>query len=1090
MLSVDGRVLRVRSHLEDALHDPEVDRVINQLMSSNYASYEPGRVFVPLPEASAASVRSLVNLIDYAEFLLAHLANLCLVSPSRLEHAANVFERMAFLRKALVSSGQAGADDAILSSLDYTLGDSPPRSIVVARESQRLPVAVETEDRHPSLVEVEHALLRIAAQLVARELDDALHQSVMVERRKSELEARIHQAFVAGRIDRGDVLRFLAIFDLVLGIKKFCLYLLNIDVERGATGAREHVARALTILQAMEDSVHLRIALRLLLLFECMENNSIVKILSRDDLKALKKYTPVFLKHGIYELWTPERKALVGNEALTSISSPFHAVVSIPAGGGKTMVNEIAILHALSSNEEEENVCIYLVPSRALASQVTQDLSKRLEDVGFPVLSLVGATPLRFEETTELASFRVLVTTPEKLEGLLAQPPQEELPLVKRKLQATTLVIVDECHLLDESNEERGLSLEFMILRLRETFPQTRFVLSSAVLANPESICEWLNDDPRIRPVAESWKPTEVILAVVRSDGVLTFESGIEIPVMSRSDARRPEEATRRLTRYLIERADPGRMKSILIFVNSRQKTSRIAGKLLNEGIYYDLNQVDRNAELIQMVRAYFELAPQQETLLTRCLRKGIAFHHAGVPSPIRNGVEQAIRKGEINIIVSTSTLAEGMNFPTSHIIIPTVKSHWEREQGWQYLPAALLQNLVGRAGRPLQDTEGHAIFIQGTEDIERILKVWDSIQTPASLDSRSQRMSGVSVRSGINRVYERVLAGRATHEDSLLRAYERALLACLNEDIVEPTINSSTELLSKTLFWRESEASPSKRATVVRHSFQILQRLAAVESQKRYWVQSTSMSTRSCDMIVDELMTEETTVFSADRLGEASRSLLRYAFVPLETRPELPGDSDENLLLEWMKGVDRSDVFRGQKDLFMANHQSRDAGAALVSFHTYVEMVLRQKSPWALSAFLKMLRYLRQTAWASKNIAVSTFTALLPRLAYYGVDHPVAAFLCDLGVDDRKGCVRLAERATLLGLQAPGTDPVLDWRAVVEWFERIPREALVDSLADTLDEQRLNGFVTQAIRAKRLIQQFSREQVSIFERWLATSAI
>jgi ATP-dependent DNA helicase HFM1/MER3 len=54
----------------------------------------------------------------------------------------------------------------------------------------------------------------------------------------------------------------------------------------------------------------------------------------------------------------------------------------------------------------------------------------------------------------------------------------------------------------------------------------------------------------------------------------------------------------------------------------------------------------------------------------------GIAVHHGGLDATQRRKVEDGFRDGSIMIIVSTSTLAVGVNLPAHTVIVAGTK-HW-----------------------------------------------------------------------------------------------------------------------------------------------------------------------------------------------------------------------------------------------------------------------------------------------------------------------------------------------------------------------------------------------------------------------------
>ncbi len=55
---------------------------------------------------------------------------------------------------------------------------------------------------------------------------------------------------------------------------------------------------------------------------------------------------------------------------------------------------------------------------------------------------------------------------------------------------------------------------------------------------------------------------------------------------------------------------------------------------------------------------------------LMETLESGVAFHHADLTADERGAVEEGFRSGEIRALVSTSTLAVGMNLPAKNVLL------------------------------------------------------------------------------------------------------------------------------------------------------------------------------------------------------------------------------------------------------------------------------------------------------------------------------------------------------------------------------------------------------------------------------------
>jgi hypothetical protein len=175
-------------------------------------------------------------------------------------------------------------------------------------------------------------------------------------------------------------------------------------------------------------------------------------------------------------------------------------VVSMPTSAGKSRIAELAIINELSKNATVK--VIYVVPTRSLATEIEQSLSKRLHYLGFPVSSLFGGYELSQFEKELLETERVLVVTPEKLDLLIRQDINF--------LNSVGLVIIDEGHQVGEGT--RGLRQEFIISRIRwhsAKSGMTKLLLLSAVLPNGQEIAKWIVGNENYSRSTD-WKPTRV----------------------------------------------------------------------------------------------------------------------------------------------------------------------------------------------------------------------------------------------------------------------------------------------------------------------------------------------------------------------------------------------------------------------------------------------------------------------------------------------------------------------------------------------------------------------------------------------------
>jgi helicase len=149
--------------------------------------------------------------------------------------------------------------------------------------------------------------------------------------------------------------------------------------------------------------------------------------------------------------------------------------------------------------------------------------------------------------------------------------------------------------------------------------------------------------------------------------------------------------------------------KQALIFCNTKrgaEKTAEEIGKKIKDIV---------NQELADRARKAMSKPTKQCERLARCLRHGVAFHHAGLYSKQKDLVEGKFREKEITIIACTPTLAAGLNLPAYRAIIRDVKRFAGRF-GMRHIPVLEYLQMAGRAGRPGHDPIGQAIIIASSQ--------------------------------------------------------------------------------------------------------------------------------------------------------------------------------------------------------------------------------------------------------------------------------------------------------------------------------------------------------------------------------------
>ena len=148
--------------------------------------------------------------------------------------------------------------------------------------------------------------------------------------------------------------------------------------------------------------------------------------------------------------------------------------------------------------------------------------------------------------------------------------------------------------------------------------------------------------------------------------------------------------------------------KQALVFVNTKRSAEKCA-----EDISKKIKNVDLSELAEKSLKALSRPTKQCERL-SRCIKAGIAFHHAGLHAKQRDLIENNFREGKIKIICCTPTLAAGIDLPAFRAIIRDVKRFTNR--GMQDIPVLEYLQMAGRAGRPSFDSYGEAIILTASD--------------------------------------------------------------------------------------------------------------------------------------------------------------------------------------------------------------------------------------------------------------------------------------------------------------------------------------------------------------------------------------
>ena len=243
-------------------------------------------------------------------------------------------------------------------------------------------------------------------------------------------------------------------------------------------------------------------------------------------------------------------------------------------------------------------------------------------------------------------------------------------------------LIIDEFHFL---GTERGIHIEELIMLQKRLNVETQLILLSASLSDPSKIANWL----KARLIIEEKRPVPLVYDCVKVSNI-----------------------AKKLNDETIGE------KQVLVFLNSRSKAEKLAEQIAiqrkKSGIVNNLDdfwkQMIESAteEEIQEVMEQSYFPPK----LRKCITYGVAYHHAGLSDIVRILIEQLYAQGILDVIVTTSTLAAGVNLPADEVFYvidyyPRFKTFFDPNQVFQAL---------GRAGRLGLKSLGKGVLIANSQ--------------------------------------------------------------------------------------------------------------------------------------------------------------------------------------------------------------------------------------------------------------------------------------------------------------------------------------------------------------------------------------
>lgn len=371
----------------------------------------------------------------------------------------------------------------------------------------------------------------------------------------------------------------------------------------------------------------------------------------------------------------------VQEQAISAIFAGKSLLVTVPTGTGKTLMAKAALFAAIGRGHR----AIYTTPLRALTEEKYRELCEDFGDgnVGFATgdYKVNREAPIQVE-VAEILWNRIVA---------------------EKHVSPAEVVIMDEGHYFNDP--ERGYVWEQSIIGLD---PRTQLVILSATVGHPEKFCQWVEVTRRM-PMAlvDSRERKIPLVHEYREDMLIETVRGL---------------------------AHSGDVPAI-IFVFGREQCFEIA-RLIKSCRRFT---TDEEKAKIEMMCDEALLPSGAAKELRPLLAHGIGIHHAGILPRYKQLVEQLALERLIRFVVSTETIAAGINLPARTVVFPALRKFIKKEA--RLVTAAEYHQMAGRAGRPQFDDKGLAITLAPEEIVSELKKeLKDAAKRPSYDESKVRK--------------------------------------------------------------------------------------------------------------------------------------------------------------------------------------------------------------------------------------------------------------------------------------------------------------------------------------------------------------
>jgi len=375
---------------------------------------------------------------------------------------------------------------------------------------------------------------------------------------------------------------------------------------------------------------------------------------------------------------------------------------------------------------------------------------------------------------------------------------------------------------------------------------------------------------------------------------------------------------------------------------------------------------------------------------LIELLAHGIGVHHSGLSDDTRGLMEWLFENGEMNYLVATTTIAQGVNFPVSGVVMASHQYPYGND-----MPPADFWNIAGRAGRINQGSLGVVALAAADDEKARKLKMFVHKQT-GELNSSLIRLvadAGSLVDDLDNIVFHK--PEWSSFVQYLAHTYRQMGQPQAFTDQIE-------QVLRGTFGFGKLRATNSAQANRLLQSIRDYADLLSQPTQPLSFVDSTGFSLKSIRSAMAAARSENIgkAAWNAEAMFSAENDTLKKMMGILLKVPELrenlkevtggnnsDGGTLASILKDWVNGSSIPDI--AQRHFSKDGREPEDA---LTKCGQNLFGKLTQTAAWGMGALLSI------TGGDIPEEEMSILNNLASRI-YYGVSDDRAIALRLLGI-------------------------------------------------------------------------------------------